>query len=327
MNKDVMSDETARPLEAVSRPEELAMLLNQQIARADLSLRELQAKTDKMGGTRLARSTCSDMLAGRRFPRKAQMVTFLRACGVPEEQIPAWERAWERVRVARMPAVAGLRDRVGPDGEARPVTRPIGVNGAEPAKPVRAARAGRRRRRATVCAVLAAAAGLGMVAVLRTDRTVTDDGRAFGVGGSSRFTVTVDPANTGIRLTRRLDGTVGGQHATITVNGVAAGAWEPLPANTYGWVDQSVEIPAALTTGRRSLTIVNTFVASTVDFNEFRYTVHQRVGGVWSVADTVDVGPENTESEAAHGYRIIGETFRGVREFGYAPEPEHRRAG
>jgi hypothetical protein len=326
MGEDLESGEASRPLEAVHCLEDLARLLNEEIARADLSLRELQARTDRMGGTRLARSTCSDMLAARRFPKKAQMVAFLRACGVPAPQIPAWERAWERVRVARMPAVAALAEleRVTePDGGSRPVpppvihpdALPVRLNGPGPARSP-----ARSRRRAIVLALLVCAAGLGIAVVVWGDDSLTDDGRAFGRGGSSRFTVTVDPANTGVRLIRRLDATVSRQRAAITVNGVPAGEWKPVPANSYGWADQTVDIPAALTAGRSSLTIVNTYVSSDIDFNEFLYTVKHRINGVWSTADTVDVGPDNTDSEAAHDYRITAETFQGPRTRAYPPQ-------
>ncbi|MFI9594505.1 hypothetical protein [Nonomuraea sp. NPDC052265] len=96
--------EGAEPgVESVNCHEGLVRLLAEQFARADVSLLELQARADRTGGPRLPRATCADMLAGCRFPRKAVMVTFLRACGVPERQVPEWERAWERVRIARMP--------------------------------------------------------------------------------------------------------------------------------------------------------------------------------------------------------------------------------
>ncbi|YCK32801.1 hypothetical protein ACNF49_01435 [Actinomadura sp. ATCC 39365] len=96
--------EGAEPgVESVSCHEGLVRLLAEQFARADVSLRELQARADRAGGPRLPRATCADMLAGRRFPKKAVMVTFLRACGVPEHRVPEWERAWERVRINRMP--------------------------------------------------------------------------------------------------------------------------------------------------------------------------------------------------------------------------------
>jgi hypothetical protein len=37
------------------------------------------------------------MLRGTRFPHKAVMIGFLRACGVPDEGMEPWQRAWERV--------------------------------------------------------------------------------------------------------------------------------------------------------------------------------------------------------------------------------------
>ncbi|WP_043625679.1 hypothetical protein [Nonomuraea candida] len=152
-------------------------------------------------------------------------------------------------------------------------------------------------------------------------RALVDDGRAFGPGGSSRFTVTVDPDNTGVRLIRRLDAGIGMQRATITVNGTPAGAWQPLHTeHVYRWKDQSVDIPPSLSAGKHSLTIVNTFVSSDQDFNEFLYVVQHQVNGVWSTADTLDVGPGHPASEAAHGYRIIGpETFTGAQTFSYPP--------
>ncbi|MFC5826338.1 hypothetical protein [Nonomuraea insulae] len=299
-------------LASVSRHEELVRLLAEQFVRADASLRELQARADKAGGTRLPRATCADMLAGRRFPKKAVMVAFLRACQVPEGQVPAWEQAWERVRVAQLPGQEPAEITVPP-----PVPAPD-----------------RRRRGAVVVAMLAslaAAAALGVLvgawmpepgASETPGRTLTDDGRAFGQDGSSRFTVTVDPANTGVRLIRRLDAGIGMQSATITVNGSPAGSWQPLPVErAYRWKDQSVDIPPSLSAGRRSLTVVNTFVSSNQDFNEFLYVVKQRVNGVWTTADTVDVGPEHPADEKAHHYRIDDrQTFAGVQSFDYPPE-------
>jgi hypothetical protein len=133
--------------------------------------------------------------------------------------------------------------------------------------------------------------------------------------------VTVDPANTGVRLIRRLDAGIGRQRAAITVNGVPAGTWQPLPVQqAFRWQDQSVDLPPAVSAGRRSLAVVNTFVSSDQDFNEFRYVVEQRLDGVWETADTLDVGPQHLESEAAHGYEITGpQTFAGVQEFAYPP--------
>ncbi|MEV4360295.1 hypothetical protein [Nonomuraea sp. NPDC049625] len=302
-------------------------LLAEQFARADVSLRELQTRADRAGGTRLPRSTCADMLAGRRFPKKAVMVAFLRGCRVPDHQLPAWERAWERVRVNQLPPGST-------EIAAQAMTVP-GTTGTARA-------AGRRRRRAallTAVTVLTAAVILSVVIAQRATpqrgaseevpdhivnpaHIVSDDGRAFPRGGWSRFTVTVDPANTGVRLIRRLDAGVGLQRATISVNGTPAAEWRPLLEDgIYKWRNQIVALPPDLTTGRRSLTIVNTCVSPS-GFNEFLYTVQHQVNGVWSTADTVDIGRHHTASEAAHDYRVVGEDWAETQTFAYPPRKE-----
>ncbi|WP_345400374.1 hypothetical protein [Nonomuraea salmonea] len=370
-------------LAAVTSHEELVRLLAEEFARADASLRELESRAGKLGGTRLPRATCADMLAGRRFPKKAVMLAFLRACRVPEERLPGWERAWERVRVGRLPvttedaarggtaaAVPGeagaAAGGVGSDGEAltpggelthgapskaltyaeAPLV-PGGAAGgafvsgaaliAGEVMPVAGRSPGRGWGKVAVATVLAAVVAAGVTAVVviglhRVDppprrtvvgRIVTDDGRAFGPGGWSRFTVRVSPANTGVRLIRRLDVGVPLQQATITVNGLPAGVWPPLLGDdVYKWRDQVVDLPPEVTAGRRALTIVNTFASHNDGFNEFRYDVQHQVGGRWSTADTLDVGPDHVADEAAHDYRIEGEGWRGSQTFAYPPSKE-----
>ncbi|MFF4195421.1 hypothetical protein [Nonomuraea sp. NPDC001831] len=363
--------------ESVSRHEDLVRLLAEQFARADVSLRELQARADRSGGARLPRSTCADMLAGRRFPKKAVMVAFLRGCRVPDHELPAWERAWDRVRISRLPAGAwddrGSQASDGPPpaasgpagpgmaGGARPGlpggTGPGLPAGAGPGLPGGAASVlGGGPRRAVLFAgiavpVAAALALAVIVAVRLTGRPeprpestsgqivdagqavdsgqavdagqiVTDDGRAFPRGGSSRFTVSVSPANTGVRLIRRLDAGVGLQDATITVDGVPAARWRPLLEDAvHKWRNQIVDLPPGLTAGRRALTVVNTCVSGS-GFNEFLYTVEHRINGVWSVADRVDVGPDHPASEAAHDYRVVRGDWAHRQTFAYPPRRE-----
>lgn len=305
VREDPETARAGRRLRAAASRAELASLLTEQRMRADRSLRELEVWAKRAGGVPLPRATVSDMLAGRRFPGKTLMVTFLRGCHVPAEHLAEWERAWARVRLAE-------------DGSGGRRTRLTSV------------REVREHKTAWLGGGLIVIALLALTAVVvfwraghgtaspPPGRTVDDDGRAFGPGGSSTFTVTVDPANAGVRLTRRLDAGIGLQAASITVNGVRAGMWQPLPGEpTYRWMDESVEFPARLTAGRGSLTITNTFVSSTQDFNEFTYFVDQRVGGGWSRAGTVDVGPAHPADEAAHHYRIIGQTYAGSRVFDY----------
>jgi len=78
---------------------ELAALLRTVHLRADRpSLRTLEART-RHDETPLSKTAVSEMLKGVRFPRKAVMVSFLRACGVRDDHITPWSRAWERVAV------------------------------------------------------------------------------------------------------------------------------------------------------------------------------------------------------------------------------------
>jgi hypothetical protein len=136
------------------------------------------------------------------------------------------------------------------------------------------------------------------------------------------FTVSVDPANTGVRLIRRIDPQIAAQHAAVSVNGVAAGFWKPSAPGPVGtWADQSVELPPAVTAGKHGLTIRNVFVSSSLDFNEFTYTVEQRLGGAWVRADGLDVGPDHLADEAAHHYTITGQTWAGTRAFVYPGRP------
>ncbi|MBV8994236.1 MAG: DUF2961 domain-containing protein [Pseudonocardiales bacterium] len=164
-------------------------------------------------------------------------------------------------------------------------------------------------------------------------RSVTDDGRAFGKGGSSAFTVAIDPHNSGVVLTRRLDPLVSNQVASVAVDGTVVGRWEPkgsLPrvssgqwpakspavlAATAEWAEESVILPAAVTAGKFRITITNAFVSSDLDVNEFTYWVDSRVNGNAERTDTVDVG--DAVSEAKHGYRIVGQTWQGVRTYDY----------
>ena len=66
---------------------------------------------------------------------------------------------------------------------------------------------------------------------------VEDDGRAFGGAGAySQFKAKIDPANQGVRLTRRLDARIGNQKADVLVDGSrsASGSRCPRPATSSG---------------------------------------------------------------------------------------------
>ena len=148
----------------------------------------------------------------------------------------------------------------------------------------------------------------------------TDDGRAFaGPDAHSQFTAQIDPANDGIRITRRFDPMIGNQRAQLLVDGEVAGEWAPAPpAGGGSWRDQVIEVPAALTAGKSQITVRNAFVSSDLDFNEFTYWIDSRVGGSYTRTDTMDLGPEHPAEEAAHGYTIAGAKWEGVRTYRYA---------
>jgi hypothetical protein len=147
---------------------------------------------------------------------------------------------------------------------------------------------------------------------------VVDDGRAFGGGGSSQFTVAINPANQGVTITRRYDPEIGNQVANIYVDGTLAGQWSTGAAVPAGpWADVTVTLPSKLTAGKSQITITNEFVSSAVDFNEFRYDVSCLLNGEWTRTDTVDVGPNHPGEESAHNYTIAAPTWQGVRNFSY----------
>ncbi len=83
-------------LSSVDTHEELAALLDEVYTRSDRPpLRTLAART-RHSQTPLSKTTVGEMLKGTRPPRKAVMVEFLRACGLRDETIEPWQRAWER---------------------------------------------------------------------------------------------------------------------------------------------------------------------------------------------------------------------------------------
>jgi hypothetical protein len=84
-------------IDAVRTREDLAALLRVVHVRADKpSLRTLEARTRHMS-TPLSKTAAAEILKGVRFPRKAVMLAFLQACGLQEDGMEPWRRAWERV--------------------------------------------------------------------------------------------------------------------------------------------------------------------------------------------------------------------------------------
>jgi hypothetical protein len=83
--------------DAARTRDDLAALLYTAYIRADKpSLRTLEART-RHGATPLSKTAVAEMLRGVRFPRKAVMIAFLGACGVQDDGMESWRRAWERI--------------------------------------------------------------------------------------------------------------------------------------------------------------------------------------------------------------------------------------
>jgi hypothetical protein len=87
-------------LASVSTRHELTDLLRIVHIRADRpSTRALAARTRHYPDplVPLSKTVASEMLGGARFPRKAAMISFLKACGVHDDHVAPWSRAWERI--------------------------------------------------------------------------------------------------------------------------------------------------------------------------------------------------------------------------------------
>ncbi|MGN6503297.1 MAG: DUF2961 domain-containing protein, partial [Pseudolysinimonas sp.] len=165
---------------------------------------------------------------------------------------------------------------------------------------------------------------LKLPAITSTSTSVTDDGRAFGTGGFSQFTVAINSANTAVSLTRRTDFGVGNQKANVYVDGTLAGQWFDsgvTSGSVYDqyvhWKDSTFNIPPALTAGKSSIVVKVVYVSSDIDWNEFRYWVTSTVSGTAVQTDTVDVF--NTASETSHSYTISGSTWAGGSKTFYYP--------
>jgi hypothetical protein len=87
--------------------DDLAACLKQVHLRADKpTLRALDQQSIHASGflpgahlrrVRLTRTTLGEVLAGRKFPGKAFLLTFVEACGVDLDDDPRWEQAWDRL--------------------------------------------------------------------------------------------------------------------------------------------------------------------------------------------------------------------------------------
>ena len=103
--------------------------------------------------------------------------------------------------------------------------------------------------------------------------TITDNGRAH--KGYSQFSMAISSANQGVVLRRRSDQVISDRTADVYVDNVLVGRWYNAGGNgTHRWLDSDFRIPVARTSGKSSITIKVQFIASYVDWNEFRYQAY-----------------------------------------------------
>jgi hypothetical protein len=116
-------------LAAAATAAELTALLRTVHLRADRpSLRVLETRT-RHDPTPLSKTVVSEVLRGVRFPRKAVMVAFLRACGEREERIESWQRAWDRIAASRPQPAAHATEHA-----ARPIAQAAASRAGEIAR-------------------------------------------------------------------------------------------------------------------------------------------------------------------------------------------------
>ena len=96
--------------------------------------------------------------------------------------------------------------------------------------------------------------------------------------GTSQFTMRIDPANQGVRLSRIMDHGVANQKARVYVNNAQVGTWYTGGVNlSHKARYDSFEIPASFTSGKSSITIKIQFVSSANDWNEFVYHAYSHL--------------------------------------------------
>jgi len=102
------------------------------------------------------------------------------------------------------------------------------------------------------------------------DVPITDSGRMH--RGKSKFTLAIDPDNAGVLLRRRLDYSMKHQQAQVFIDDVEAGRWYSAGENwSKRWRDAELMIPAALTKGKREITVRVEDIDDNADWSEFRY--------------------------------------------------------
>jgi hypothetical protein len=109
------------------------------------------------------------------------------------------------------------------------------------------------------------------------DVRIPDDGRAH--KGSSQFKITIDPANNGVRLRRRMDYHVLNQRADVYVDGTKVGTWYTAGENenlknVLYWRDEEFDIPSHYTTNKSTLTIKIEYTGNALQWDEYYYWIY-----------------------------------------------------
>ncbi|MET7747544.1 DUF2961 domain-containing protein, partial [Micromonospora sp. NPDC005367] len=106
------------------------------------------------------------------------------------------------------------------------------------------------------------------------DDNVTETGQVRAATAAVRFRIALDPANQGVRLRRHGDQLSGYQQATVSVDGTPAGVWsQPLGNDRQRWSADEFVLPAALTTGRSTVTVTLTPASGAPAWTAARYLV------------------------------------------------------
>jgi hypothetical protein len=126
--------DTPDPAQATTLDEFAGCLKHFYLLADKPSLRTLEQRTVHASGllpgisverVPLRRSTLGDVLAGRTFPRKAFLLTFLEAIGIPPGTWTQWVQAWEQLA----PSYLGASSRE-ESGPGRQQTRDEAVQAA-----------------------------------------------------------------------------------------------------------------------------------------------------------------------------------------------------